>query len=89
MADQQISVQPASPAPATAAVQVKVFSAVDLTGAQTLIQAMAVVDETGRPLVLMTDKTGQDLLQAIKDLHQAIVDQGQGGFAPRSPGLAP
>lgn len=87
MSDANINVQPASTAPAPASVQIKVFSAVDVIGNPVLVQAVALVDENGKPLQLMTEQTGLALVDAIQQLHSVLTLNGNGGLLPSGRGI--
>ena len=84
MADSSLPVQPASPAPVSAPAQVKVFTLPGPGGTTVLAQAVAIVDDQGRLVAPLTESTGQALLEAIVNLTQVLVDQGQGALMPSS-----
>jgi hypothetical protein len=81
VADGSISVQPAAPASTTAPIAVKVFYQTDEFGVVTAIQNMMAIDEYGRFIAPLTEKTGRQILLAIRELHQAYVNNA-GGMAP-------
>ena len=87
MADDKISVQPASPAPAAPPVGVKVLTVPSGDGvSQVVIQAVCLLNEFGRPVTPMSEATGQDLLAAIKALTAALTANAE-GLTPSTSGL--
>ena len=81
MADTGIAIQPSAPAtPPPAPVIVKTFQQADELGNIVQIQAVMLVDEFGRYQQLMTEKTGRQLVMAIRDLHQAYIGNDGGMF---------
>lgn len=87
MADTSIAVQPASPAPSAAPVQLELASIVNAAGQQVLLQVMSPADEQGRPIVFMSEATGQDILQALKELN-AMFAVFSGQLSPSTRGFS-
>ena len=85
MADTEVPVAPPG-APSTP-FQIKFASATDANGVVTQIQCVTLVDELGRPVYPMTEATGQALLQAIRELTNAVAAGNSDTLIPSTPGL--
>lgn len=81
MADGSIAIQPAAAVSTSAPIPVKVFYQVDEFGVTTAIQNVMMIDEYGRVLAPLSEKTGRQILMAIRDLHNAYVCNA-GGMSP-------
>jgi hypothetical protein len=82
MADTAIPIQPAAPAvPAQVPVLIKTFQQVDEFGNVSQAQAVMLVDDLGRFQQGLTEKTGRQILMAVRDLHNALI-LAQGGMLP-------
>ena len=86
MADTTIAVQPASAAPTAAPVQFELAQIVNSAGQLSLVQAVTLLDELGRPFEPLSEETGQEILRAIKELSSMFAS-ANGLLAPNTPGL--
>ena len=86
MADEVLNVAPAGAAPVVAPLQLKMETVVDANGRLVYVQAITFTDEQGRPMNLLTERTGLAILEAIKALHVTMAN-ANGDFMPTGLGL--
>lgn len=87
MAETSVPVQPASPAPTAAPIQVKLVSVPDganipgVAPGAVQLQAFALYDDQGRAIAPMTEATGQAIVRLLATLVRIHADQF-GGLVP-------